>query len=111
MDERTLTLVKQIKFSAVAPAASRYSPQSILRFHRPCLRQRRIGFDAHRAQTAQVQGLVYRWRAIQCPVFAVGPVIVDCYVDVVSAVHQMQHRAQRPLERRTLGRGLIVALP
>jgi hypothetical protein len=49
MDERTLTLVKQIKFSAVAPAASRYSPQSILRFHWPCLRQRRIGFDAHRA--------------------------------------------------------------
>src|SRR5215468_10953112 len=26
----------------------------------------------------------------------------DCYVDVVSAVHLMQHRAQRPLERRTL---------
>ena len=49
MDERTLTLVKQIKFSAVAPAASRYSPPSILRFHWPCLRQRRIGFDAHRA--------------------------------------------------------------
>ena len=32
--------------------------------HWPRLRQRRIGFDAHRAQTVQVQGLVYRWRAI-----------------------------------------------
>src|SRR5215469_11989815 len=36
--------------------------------------------------------------------------IVDCHVDVVSAVHQMQHRAERPLERGTLGRGLIVPL-
>ena len=50
-------------------------------------------------------------RAIQCPAFMVRPVIVDCHVDVVSAVHQMQHGTQRPLKPRTLGRALIGALP
>jgi len=37
-----------------------------------------------------MQGLIYRWRAIQCPTFMVRAVIVDGHVDVVSTVQELR---------------------